>query len=190
MAGYTYINTRALNWDDPLTLFDYKGDTLRPGFQSAYKGSNAPAGLDTTRYITYGMTSSSDKNMLKYRPTHQLKLILNVVHKRFDFNLDYQFIGYQQNIDYAFVSQFFARDILLLLTQKIYSFQGLKNYRDRLESQGYRGDNIVNIGIGYKPTDHFKASFIIKNVANWEWMPRPGRFEAPRSYTLQLAYQF
>ena len=190
LAGYTFINTKALNWDDPLTLFDYKGDTLRPGFQSAYKGSNAPAGLDTTKYITYGMTSSSDKNMLKYRPTHQLKLIFNVVHKRFDFNLDYQFIGYQQNIDYAFVSQFFARDILLLLTQKIYSFQGLKNNRDRLESQGYRGDNILNIGIGYKPTDHFKASFIIKNVANWEWMPRPGRFEAPRSYTLQLAYQF
>jgi len=46
------------------------------------------------------------------------------------------------------------------------------------------------MAVGYKPVDNLKLSFIIKNVANRERMPRPGRFEAPRSYTLQVSYNF
>ena len=73
---------------------------------------------------------------------------------------------------------------------KTNSFKGLKEYRDAQEAHHYRGDNILNIAIGYKPVDNLKLAFIVKNVANWEWMPRPGRFEAPRSYTLQVSYTF
>lgn len=193
LAGYTYINTKALNWDKAITLFDYKGDTVKPSaglglFQNAFNSANAPKGFDTLNQITYGMTSSSSTNTLKYRPTHQFKLLFNVVAKRFEFNLDYQFIGYQKNIDYAFVSPFFTQ--LVPLVFNINSFVGLKNYRDKQEAANYRGDNIVNIAVAYKPVDPLKIAFIIKNVANWEWMPRPGRFEAPRSYTLQLTYNF
>lgn len=194
LVGYTFINTHALNWDKPITIYNYLGDTIRPGdaagfAQASYNSSNAPAGLDTAKYITYGMLSSSGKNMLKYRPDHQLKLIFSVTHKRFDFNLDYQFIAYQKNIDYAFVSSFFTGTPVatILSTQ---SFKALAQYRSALEARNYLGDNIINIGIGYKPIDNLKISFIVKNVANWEWMPRPGRFEAPRSYTVQLAYNF
>ncbi len=196
LIGYTFINSRALNWDKPLILYNVVGDTIRPNMggiiggavQYAYNSANAPAGFDTVNMLTYGMTSSSKTNTLKYRPTHQLKLLFNIVAKRFDFNLDYQFIGYQTNIDYAFVSPFFAQTVPLLF--KINSFTGLKNYRDAQEARNYRGDNILNMAIGYKPVDPLKISFIIKNVANWEWMPRPGRFEAPRSYTVQLSYNF
>lgn len=193
LGGYTYVNSRALNWDKPITLFNSEGDTIKPNvggglFQQAFNGSNAPAGLDTTQFITYGMTSSSSFNTLKYRPIHQFKLIFNINHKRFDFNLDYQFIAYQENIDYAFVSPFFTNVVPVFF--KINSFKALKQYREGLEAKNYRGDNIINIGIGYKPVDNLKLAFIIKNVANWEWMPRPGRFEQPRNYTLQITYNF
>lgn len=196
LVGYTFINSKALNWDKPLTLYNVVGDTMKPNpggllgpfINQAYNNANAPAGLDTTTYITYGMLSSSSNNTLKYRPTHQLKLLFNIIHKRFEFNLDYQFIGYQQNIDYAFVSPFFAKTVAGIYGIK--SFAALRNYRNEKEAAHYRGDNIVNIAIAYKPVDAFKLAFIIKNVANWEWMPRPGRFEAPRSYTLQLTYNF
>ena len=191
LGGYTYVNSKALNWDKPITLFDFNGDTVKPSaagglFQGAYNGSNAPAGLDTTQYITYGMTSSSSFNTLKYRPIHQFKLIFNINHKRFDFNLDYQFIAYQENIDYSLVSPFFTD--LVPVVFDINSFKALKQYWDNLESKNYRGDNIINLAVGYKPVDNLKLAFIIKNVANWEWMPRPGRFEQPRSFTLQLSY--
>ncbi len=193
LGGYTYINTKALNWDKPITLFNYAGDTIKPGMyggflQNAYNSANAPAGLDTLQYITYGMTSSSSKNQLKYRPNHQFKLLFGIVHKHFDLNLDYQFIGYQENVDYAFVSPFFTGFVPSAFG--INSFVGLKNYRAKQEAAHYRGDNILNIAVGYRPVQPLKLSFIIKNVANWEWMPRPGRFEAPRSYTLQLTYNF
>ena len=193
LGGYTFINTKALNWDKPITIYNYRGDTITPGLysgflQNSYNSANAPAGLDTTKFITYGMTSSSSKNTLKYRPTHQFKLLFGIVHKRFEFSLDYQFIAYQQNIDYAFVSPFFTNFVPTAF--KINSFKGLKEYRDAQEAHHYRGDNILNIAIGYKPVDNLKLAFIVKNVANWEWMPRPGRFEAPRSYTLQVSYTF
>lgn len=196
LVGYTFINSRALNWDKPLVLYNVVGDTIKPNpggllgpvIQQAYNSSNAPAGFDTVNMLTYGMLSSSKTNTLKYRPTHQLKLLFNFEAKRFDLNLDYQFIGYQTNIDYAFVSPFFAETVPALYGIK--SFTGLRNYRAAQEARNYRGDNILNIAIGYKPVDPLKISFIIKNVANWEWMPRPGRFEAPRSYTVQLSYNF
>ncbi len=193
LVGYTYVNSKALNWDKAITLYNFNGDTIRPSdglglFQSAFNGANAPAGLDTAKFITYGMTSSSNFNTLKYRPVHQLKLLFNIVHKRFEFNLDYQFIGYQQNIDYAFVSPFFTK--LVPLVYGIQSFRGLLNYRNEKAAVNYRGDNIINLAVAYKPVDALKLAFIVKNVANWEWMPRPGRYEAPRSYTLQVSYNF
>ncbi|MFN8277151.1 MAG: TonB-dependent receptor [Chitinophagales bacterium] len=195
LVGYTFINAVSLNWNDKLTLFDTKGDTLKPyywpfggvGTQTT-NNANAPKDLDTLKYFTYGMTSSSKENTLKYRPKHQVKIILSMSYKKFDLNLDYQFISYQRNIDYAFVSPFFTQ--LVPLALGINSFTGLKTYRDGQEAKGITGDHILNISVGYKPVDKLKLAFICKNVTNAEWMPRPGRFEAPRNYTLQVTYTF
>jgi iron complex outermembrane receptor protein len=183
-AGYTFIDAKSLNWNDRLVLFDSKGDTLRPNFASAYNNANAPSTIDTNarEQYTYGMTSSSNTNVLKYRPKHQFKLIFNLEHKKFEFNLDYQFISFQENIDYAFVSS--------LLTGAATAFQGVKNFREDKIANGSKGDHIVNLGIGYKPVEKLKLQFIVKNVLNTEWMPRPGRYEAPRNYTIQMSYQF
>ncbi len=36
LGGYTFINTRALNWDKPLILSNYKGDTIKPGMYAGF----------------------------------------------------------------------------------------------------------------------------------------------------------
>ena len=126
------------------------------------------------------MTSSSKNNYLKYRSRHQFKLIFNVVYKKWDLNLDYQYLSYQDNIDYAFVSPLFGAEST--------AFAALKNYRDQKAAAGNKGDNILNIGLGFKPIPKFKMAFIVKNVTNLQWMTRPGQFQAPRNYTLQLSY--
>ncbi len=180
-AGYTYIDARSLNWNDPLVIFNDKGDTIKPNF-AAYNNSNAPATIDTLSQISYGMTSSSKTNFLKYRPRHQMKIIFNLEHKKFDFNLDYQYISFQENIDYAFVSPTFSYFSS--------AFRGLKVYRDAKIAGGSKGDHIINIGIGYKPTEKLRLQFIVKNLLNTEWMPRPGMYMAPRNYTLQVSYKF
>jgi outer membrane receptor protein involved in Fe transport len=184
-AGYTFIDAKSLNWNDRLILFDSKGDTVKPNFNSAYNNANAPANIDTSllEAYTYGMTSSSSKNFLKYRPRHQFKLIFNLDHKFFDFNLDYQYIGFQENIDYAFISGLFS-------TLGGSAFSGLTEYRANQIANGSKGNHILNIGLGFKPVEKFKIQFIVKNALNEEWMTRPGQFQAPRSYTLQLSYKF
>ncbi len=193
LVGYTFLNSKAMNWDKPLTLYNQDGDTLKPNsdgglYQGSFNGSNAPKGLDTTTQITYGMLSSSSTNTLKYRPAHQVKILFNVEYKKFDLNIDYQFIAFQKNIDYAFVSPFFTQ--LVAGLYHINSFKALKEYRDDRIANKYAGDHIVNIGVGYKPVDKLKIAFIVKNALNWEYMARPGMFQAPRSYTLQVGYTF
>ena len=161
VAGYTYIDARSLNWNDTLRLYNNAGQPITPE--------------------TYAQTSSSKTNFLKYRSRHQLKLLFNLTYKAFEFNADYQYLGYQENIDAAFVSTAF--------TSLSPAFAGLKNYRDAYEAAGSKGYNILNIGFAYKATSKFKIGVIIKNITNQEWMTRPGQFQAPRNFTLQLAYQ-
>jgi outer membrane receptor protein involved in Fe transport len=166
VAGYTYIDPRSLNWNDSLHLYNSEGQRLAP----------------TSLNVTYSATSSSTTNVLKYRSKNQLKLILTVDYKFLELNADYQYLGFQQNIDGAFVSP--------LLQSQETAFKALALYRDNQIANGSKGYNILNIAIGFKATAKFKISAIVKNVANTEWMTRPGMFQAPRNYTLQLSYRF
>jgi iron complex outermembrane receptor protein len=129
---------------------------------------------------TYANTSSSSDNLLKYRSRNQFKGLFNLSYKFFDFNADYQYLGFQENIDGAFVGP--------LLTSQSSAFAGLANYRNQQIANGSKGYNILNAAVGFKVTPHFRISGIVKNVTNTEWMARPGMFQAPRNYTLQLTY--
>lgn len=52
------------------------------------------------------------------------------------------------------------------------------------------GDWIFNVRAAYYPMPEMRVSLIVKNLANREYMIRPGRIEAPRSFTLQCRYTF
>jgi iron complex outermembrane receptor protein len=160
LAGYTFIDARSLNWNDTLHLFSNTGAALPPE--------------------TYASTSSSKVNFLKYRPRNQLKIVFSLAYKFFEFNADYQYLGFQENIDEKFVSSLFASQSA--------AFGGLANYRNAQIANGSKGDNILNAGIAFKATKKFKIAAIVKNVTNTQWMARPGMFQAPRNYTLQLSY--
>jgi iron complex outermembrane receptor protein len=161
IAGYTYIDARSLNWNDTLTFY-------------------GPDGKKVPNTITYAQTSSSTTNFLKYRPRNQLKLLFNLAYKFIEFNADYQYLGYQVNIDGAFVNAPF--------TTLSTAFQALQEYRADKEAHGSKGDNILNLGLAFKATSKFKIGMIVKNATNTQWMTRPGQFQAPRNYTIQLSY--
>jgi outer membrane receptor protein involved in Fe transport len=175
LAGYTYIDARSLNWND--TLKEYHPDGTPLSFHLTYANTSSSA------YSPSGVFSpSNSNNFLKYRSKNQLKLLLTLSYKFFEVNADYQYLGFQQNIDAAFV--------LPPLTNASSAFAGLVNYRDQQIANGSKGYNILNVGVGFKVTTKFKVAVIVKNAANTEWMTRPGQFQAPRNYTLQLAYTF
>ncbi len=191
VVGYTYIDPRNLNWNDKLTMTNTEGDTIRPQVDvlgglahlRPYNDANHdPKTNPDSSFLTYGMTSSSKDNLLKYRPRNQMKIVFTLSYKKWDLNVDYQYLGYQENIDYAFVSPLFANESS--------AFKGLIAYRAITDAKKLKGDNILNMALGFKPINKFKIAVIVKNVINTQWMSRPGQFQAPRNYTLQLSYTF
>ena len=78
-----------------------------------------------------------------------------------------------RNIDESFVADIFGTEIV----------PGLAQYRE----QHHTGDVIFDFILGYQVTKIIKASFIVKNAFNREYMDRPGNIQPPRSFTVQLA---
>jgi iron complex outermembrane receptor protein len=190
LAGYTFIDPRALNWDKPLTLVNYLGDTLKNSNSITGKGSYNQANLDTPNNpfsaISYGMTSTSSTNILKYRNRHTFKFDFTIKFKGIEWNTNLQYSSYQENVDYAFISPVFK-------TIGGTAFGGLEQFRKNKEAipigQG-RGDIVWNMHWAYNFKQGVRIAFIVKNLLNWEYTPRPAYLESPRSYTIQLSYLF
>jgi iron complex outermembrane receptor protein len=183
MTGYTYIDPRSLNWNDPLTLYNYQGYPLSNTGNAAL-AYNQANNVNHIAPITYAETSTTSTNLLKYRSPHTLKFDVTATWKGFEINTNMQYASFQKNIDYAFVSPLFR---LLEGT----AFQGLDQWRTAKENtpigQG-RGDIDWNWRFGYSLTNGIKIAFLVKNILNWEYMARPAYFAEPRNYTLQVSY--
>jgi iron complex outermembrane receptor protein len=67
-----------------------------------------------------------------------------------------------------------------------YTIPGVKHYRDKHDY----GDWVFDLRIGYRVTEHFRVSFIVKNLFNHEYMGRPADMQPPRTYTMQLNVKF
>ncbi|MDB5283684.1 MAG: putative vitamin receptor precursor [Bacteroidota bacterium] len=185
LTGYTYIDPRSLNWNDSLPLVNYQGYQLgngyNPGSNSAIKGAyNNPTGVT---YLTYAQTSTSSTNILKYRNRHTLKVDVTLEWKGLEFNTNLQYSSYVENVDYAFVSP--------LLSSLYPAFAGLRQSREEKQlipiGKG-RGDIVLNMHLAYNFKQGVRVAFIVKNVLNTEYTPRPAYLETPRNYTLQVSY--
>ena len=183
MAGYTFIDPRSLNWNDSLALFNYQGYQLSNQGNAALAYNQANNTNHTTA-ITYAQTSTTATNLLKYRSAHTLKFDVTANWKGFELNTNLQYSSYQKNIDYAFVSPLFR---LLEGT----AFAGLAQWRAMKEAISLgkgRGDIDWNLRFGYSFKQGVKVAFLVKNLLNWEYTPRPAYFAEPRNYTLQVSY--
>ncbi len=183
LAGYTFIDPRSLNRNDSLDLFNYKGEKL-VNISGAYNQLNTPDSPYTA--ISYGMTSSSTTNVLKYRNRHTFKFDFTMKWKGIEWNTNLQYASYMENVDYAFQSPVFK-----LFGRS--AFGGLEQYRNYKESIAIgkgRGDIVWNMHWAYNFKQGVRIAFIVKNLLNWEYTPRPAYLEAPRNYTIQLSYVF
>lgn len=183
MTGYCYIDPRSLNWHDSLALFNYEGKQLSNAGNAklAYNQANNPTNSPA---ITYAETSTSSTNLLKYRSPHTFKFDVTATWKGIEINTNLQYASYQQNVDYAFISPLFRQ-------LEGTAFQGLAQWRAEREAipigQG-RGDIDWNARIGYTFKQGVKIAFLVKNILNWEYTPRPAYFAEPRNFSLQLSY--
>lgn len=191
LVGYTYIDPRSLNWNDSMALFNYEGKQLNNGYEQGSTNQlirGAYNNPDQLTYLTYAQTSSSSTNLLKYRNRHTLKFDLTLLWKGIEVNTNLQYSSYQENVDYAFVSPLLTG---FYGSGDARAFSGLKEYRDAKEATPIgkgRGDIVWNAHIAYNFKQGVRVAFIVKNLLNWEYTPRPAYMESPRNYALNVSY--
>jgi outer membrane receptor protein involved in Fe transport len=192
LTGYNFIDPRSLNWNDSMAIFNYQGYQILNGYEANSKNQlireayNNPGQLS---YLTYAQTSSSTTNFLKYRSRHTFKFDLTMKWKGLEWNTNLQYSSYQENVDYAFVSPLLTSFYGTAPSPQ--AFSGLKQYRQEKESIAIgkgRGDIVLNMHLAYNFTQGVRVAFLVKNILNWEYTPRPAYMESPRNYTLQLSY--
>ena len=190
LTGYTFVDPRSLNWNSQLKLYNYQ-DSMLTNQGVAQAAFNQANNRDSVSYITYAQTSSSAKNVLKYTSHHLFKLDVTLGWKGIEWNTNLQFNSYMENIDYAFVSPLFTQ--VLDPSNHTSAFTGLAQYRAAKEAtpigQG-RGDIVWNMYLAYNFKAGVRVAFIVNNLLNWEYTPRPAYYESPRNYTVQLNYTF
>jgi outer membrane cobalamin receptor len=182
LAGYTFIDPRNLNWDDPIKLYDRYGNQV-----------NDITVVDTNSFFnefiarTYSQTSSSTKNVLKYRNKHTLKLDIEWVFlkEKVGIGFSVQYTSFMENIDRIFIDKFVEFESIGLLgnTQV---FSALKTFRENNE----RGNTLFDARISYRFTPKAKLTFICKNIINQQIMERPGYLSGPRNFNLQFDIEF
>ena len=194
VGGYNFIDPRSMNWDDNIDMYNYQGEKIKPYINwnglilNPTNIENSPNSQDQN-LLTYGMTSTSSNNILKYRSRHNFKVDLNVGWKYLELNLNLQYTSFMENIDYAFVSDPFK----VIggggnLDPQQNAFTGVEEFRKRQLNRGISGDMIFNGGLTFKPLESLRFTFICNNILNWEYTPRPASLGAPRNYTLQVTF--
>ncbi|HFA52062.1 MAG TPA: TonB-dependent receptor [Bacteroidetes bacterium] len=175
------------------------GDTRIKGFEVSINGRGSFFGLETTLLAGYtyidpkfkefgldlpegsrGLSNARNssvcpancKNILKYRYKHTAKFDMEMKYKRASFGVALLYTSFMENIDAAFESPFLPI--------------GLKEFREEHNS----GDLILNLRAAYHFTEGIKASFLVDNVGNREYISRPGKLNAPRGFTLRMDFDF
>lgn len=174
---YKWIGFRAENADDAKIT----------GFEASLNGvgNMGPIKVQTLLGYTYmnpisqnydqmyrSTFSNDSTNMLKYRFKHLAKADLQLEYKGFSIGGSMRMNSFMVNIDKVFEDGILGQQIL----------PGLKQYR--LEHNG--ATVVFDARIGYEYKERYKLAFIVNNVANAEYMTRPGDMQAPRCFIVQL----
>ena len=126
-------------------------------------------------------------NLLKYRSKTLFKNDVQIEYKKFSIGFSSRFNSYMANIDKRFEEPVIYENLnpnfpAFYNLPDWYVLPGLKKYRQKHNL----GDWMSDLRIAVQLNKIAKASFLINNVFNHEYMSRPGFIEAPRTFIVQL----
>lgn len=126
----------------------------------------------------------ADYNVLKYRYRHTFTAAWDIDFKGFTFGTSWQYFSFLENLDVVFDDPTGALGIYF----SQYRETRLKDGREaNKQPRTFRGDFILDLRVGYHTKNNlFKLSFHVKNVANREYVLRPGLIEAPRNFSARI----
>ena len=117
-----------------------------------------------------------NEKYLKYRHKHSFKGDLQCTWRSVSTGCNLRYSSYMLNVDPVFVDPVFGSLIL----------PGYADYR----AENEEGQWVADYRISYDILEQLRASLIIKNLLNNEYIGRPGDIGPPRNITLQLAATF
>lgn len=120
--------------------------------------------FDSAKYVP---NSSVDYNILKYRYRHLFKGDVEFNPGKLLFGVSARYNSFMVNVDKIFEEL----------------IDGVGEYRERHDY----GDWVFDLRTGYRITEQFRFSVIVKNLFNHEYMGRPADMQPPRSYAFQLS---
>ena len=166
---------RITGFDIQLMGAGHLTDDLQFNIFSGYTYMN-PISLNTDS--AYVSTFSNDStNMLKYRFTHLVKIDFQIDYKIWSVGLSARYNSFTPNIDKIFQTELILGIAIL---------PGMDTYRLTRN----RGDWVFDSRIACQVKKYLKASFVIKNLLNREYMSRPGDVMPPRTYAVQMSFNF
>ena len=115
-------------------------------------------------------------NTLKYRFKHMFKGDIEATWKGVGLGFSARYNSSVVNIDRIFEENILGQYIL----------PGLKEYREK----NNKGSLVFDARVSYKFLKHYKASFIVNNILNNEYVTRPGDIQPPRTFVLQVQATF
>ncbi|MBQ4355625.1 MAG: TonB-dependent receptor [Bacteroidales bacterium] len=164
MVGYTYSHPITKN---------------RDGIYYVNPNTNKPYSYNTT-------ASDPSKGFLKYRIQHNAKLNLGFLFwKKLGMDVACTYYSAMKNVDNLFFDMDqIANPSLSYLHLGPLPFDGFTNYFNNHT----RGAFTLDVSVSYKILEALEVSFAIKNILNNEYTLRPMYLEAPRNFTLKIAY--
>lgn len=204
---------------NPVTYLDWKPeDTVAPviGFQSQNVGDVRIQGIDMSAsimgkfrktivsgIISYNYnypiskagldtTASSLSPILKYRNRHAVKGDVNIETKRITFGLNVIWRSAMENVDRLFCDE---RDPSTVnptdyAFYQLFSSMILPGYWDYRIKNAKKQYLNVDARFAFKFSDKLRASFIVKNLLNQEYVGRPGDMHAPRRFEIMISSNF
>lgn len=212
LVGYTYIDPKSLNWNDPITFRNSEGTVVNPGqsIVENFTGNSSlnlnnlspdqigPTGRPLPGSATYAAVSSSSNNVLKYRNRHTFQLDVSSSWRKIDYGISVQYRSWMENIDYFFISPFLTENTTLLTDDAgnptnvegligTNAFSALKAFREKYDG---RGTTLIDARIAYNFTEHAKMAIVGKNLLNLNYDIRPTYLGDPMSFAFQFSYRF
>jgi len=115
------------------------------------------------------LKNSANYNILKYRYKHLFKGDLELNPGKWLIGFSARYNSFMENVDAVFESDA--------------TIPGVKDYREKHDY----GDWVFDLRAGYRITEQFRFSVIVKNLFNHEYMGRPADMQPPRSYAFQFS---
>lgn len=113
---------------------------------------------------------------LKFRRKHSGKININSKYNKYDFNFSLFANSKILSIDNVFLDPLTREDIL----------PGFYDYWINHNT----GHLVMDVSFGYTFTENYSISFVVKNLANTEYMGRPGDIMPHRNFSLRVSGKF